>query len=184
MNKDIHGFVSNESFGSIPDAFILAAQSPGILYHEIFFSVLVFGNAVDNHAVVVGCFPVVESSLTHFLGNVDFRQRFAGQLFALVGSGKACPTSHVRTGEFCAAGCIWHNGDTVAGETLFAHVTAPCKGVAVLNGIVHNSHQLVDRQVPGKSVAPVVLNFDGELGVERVVCIRSQRYIIVRIDAE
>ena len=78
MNKDIHGFVSNESFGSIPDAFILAAQSPGILYHEILFSVLVFGNAVDNHAVVVGCFPVVESSLTHFLGNVDFRQRFAG----------------------------------------------------------------------------------------------------------
>ena len=109
MNKDIHGFVSNESFGSIPDAFILAAQSPGVLYHEIFFSVLVFGNAVDNHAVVIGCFPVVESSLTHFLGNVDFRQRFAGQLFALVGSGKACPTSHVRTGEFCAAGCGGNN---------------------------------------------------------------------------
>ena len=34
--------------------------------------------------------------------------------------------------------------------------------------------KFVDRQVVGQAVAPVVLNLDGKLGVERVMCVRSQ----------
>ena len=33
-------------------------------------------DAVDYHSVVVCCFPVVKSNLTHFLGNILFRERF------------------------------------------------------------------------------------------------------------
>ena len=69
---------------------------------------------------------------------------------------------------------IRHNGHTVACETLFAYVAAPSDGVTLVDGIVEYLHQLVDRQVVGRSPAPVVLDFQNERLVERVVSIGSE----------
>ena len=71
--QDIDSFVSNERFRSIPSTFVFVVGTPGVLYHVVFFTVLVFGYTVDKHTVVIGSFPIVECCLAHFLSYGDFR---------------------------------------------------------------------------------------------------------------
>ena len=149
----------------------VARFTPRVLHHEVFFSVLVFSDTVDYHSVVVSRFPVIESCLAHFLSDFHFLERFGSHFFLLVSSRQTCPASHIRTAKFSTFRCIRHYGSTIAGETLFAHVAAPCKSITFLYGIVHYSHQFLDRQVVRQSIAPVILNLDSELRIERMVCI-------------
>ena len=134
--------------------------------------------------MVVGSFPVVECHLAHFLSDVNFRMWFGCHYLTFVGSGQASPTGHIRTGKFRFFVYIRHYGNTITCEPLFTDVTTPCKSISLLHCIIHYSHKLVDRQVVGEAIAPVVLNLDSKLRIERVMCVRSQRYIVVRIQSQ
>ena len=51
---------------------VRSVVAPGVLHDEVFLAVLVFGQTVDHHAVVVGGFPVVVTYLAHFLCDGQF----------------------------------------------------------------------------------------------------------------
>ena len=172
MHNDVHCFIAHESFGSIPQSFVLSGFTPRVLYHIVFVAFLVFGYTVNQHTVVVSSFPVVVCQLALFLCAPLLRLRLAVQ-FLFFGF-HFQPVCHVRTAQFLHLFCIGHYGYTVACEALFAYVTTPCNGVTLIDSVVKHFHQLVDRQVVGRSPTPVVLYFQDERLVEGMVGIGSQ----------
>ena len=69
VDEDVHCLVGYECFRGVPYAFVFVVCAPRVLYHEVLFAVLVFSYAVDEHAVVVGGFPIVVGFLAHLLCN-------------------------------------------------------------------------------------------------------------------
>ena len=100
--------------------------------------------------MVIGKFPVVEALLAHFLCGHYFGHLAAQGVenAGLLGRSHLEPTCHVATGKaFCLLG-VDHVGEPLACESLFAHVAAPCDGVAVHHSIVDNTHHVFHRHVP------------------------------------
>ena len=72
----------------------------------------------------------------------------------------------------------------IAAEIAFAHIGTPCEGVAASHGGVAHFHELIERQVVALCPAPVVLNFKDKLGVEGMVRVGGERYVVVGVEAE
>ena len=177
MNHDVQGLVAHIGLGGVPDAFVLAGLAPGVLDHIVFVAELVAGDAVDLHSVVVGDFLAVEAFLTGFLsgdfllGSGDFLHAFFLAYPALlVGT---CGLHGLHVHQHCK---------TVAGEAGIGHIGAPGDGVAVIEGGVDDVHQFVDGEVPGLVPAPVVADFDCEFGVERMMGVRTEGDVVLRVD--
>ncbi len=107
-----------------------------------------------------------------------------GCFVTLVGSRQSEPMCHIATREVWTLFYVWANSNTIAGETSLTHVSTPSKSVAVADGIVHHFHELVDWQVVAATPAPVVLNFDDEFLVERMVSEGRERHIVVHVQTE
>ena len=71
VDEEVHRVGGDESFCHIPGALVLAGLTPGVLHHVILLAVLILGHSIDEHAMVVGEFPVVETLLAQFLGSYD-----------------------------------------------------------------------------------------------------------------
>ena len=69
MDHDVQGLIADESLADVPDAFVLASFAPAVLHDEVFVAGLVFGGAVDKHAVVVASLVVVVGDLAFLLGD-------------------------------------------------------------------------------------------------------------------
>ena len=74
--------LAHESFGSIPQTFVLSGFTPRVLYHIVFVAFLVFGYTVNQHTVVVSSFPVVVCQLALFLCAPLLRLRLAVQFLS------------------------------------------------------------------------------------------------------
>ena len=68
MNHDIHGLITDKRLGSIPNTVILAVGSPRVLYHIILVPLLILGDTVDLHTMVVCRLVIIVSQLTLCLG--------------------------------------------------------------------------------------------------------------------
>ena len=136
--------------------------------------------------MVVGRLPIVVGELAHFLRNGLFALAIGG--VNLRAGLFSCPTGLV--GTHAGRGFrVGHGGNAavLAGatrETVLAHVGAPGEGVAVAHGAFHHFHEFVERKVVARCPTPVVLHFDDERLVERLVRVRSQAHIVVRIEVE
>ena len=131
--------------------------------------------------MVVGHGLVVEVDLAGLLGGnglhyLDLRTGTGAV-------GPAYPALLVGSGGSACLG-VDQDGETGAVEARMAHVCAPCEGVAVVDGVVYDCHELVDREVPGLVPAPVVFNLDCELGIERMMGEAGQGHIVGRVDLE
>ena len=98
----------------------------------------------------------------------------------------AGPVGHVAThgGGHCGGG---EHAEAFAGahaEALLADVGAPGNGVAVGNGVVEDLHHFVEGDVVALGVAPVVLDFEGELLIEGVMGVGGEAYVVVGVEAE
>ena len=71
-----------------------------------------------------------------------------------------------------------------ARETVLAHVGTPSKGIAVAHSALHHFHEIVEREVVAGRPTPVVLHFDNERLVERLVRVGGKAHIVVGIKTE
>ena len=69
VDEEVHRVGCNEGLGHVPGAFIVACITPRVLHHAILLAVLILGHSIDEHAMVVGEFPVVETLLAQFLSS-------------------------------------------------------------------------------------------------------------------
>ena len=136
--------------------------------------------------MVVRQFPVVEAFLTLLLcrNNLRYIDTEGVDEVLLLGIRETEPVRHVTALHALDLLPVDHVGQPLAGETRFTDIAAPRYCVTVHDSIVDDAHHLVHRQVVRQRVTPVVLYFDGKLGVERMVRIRSNAYIIVPVQAE
>ena len=133
--------------------------------------------------MVVGGFPVVVALLTEFLRDGQFV--VAAHLGALLhGAAPACSVRALQVAYFGFLGHVSVAFAVAAAEVVLRHVSAPGNGVAVLHSLFHDAHKLVERQVVAFGPAPVVLNFEDELAVERLVRVRGERHVVVHVQAE
>ena len=72
VDHEVHGVVGDVGFSHVPDALVVAGLAPRVLHHIVFLAVLIFGDAVDKHSVVVGQFPIVKALLAALLCRSDF----------------------------------------------------------------------------------------------------------------
>ena len=83
MEREEDGVLAQVLFGAVPIAFVRASVAPRVLDLVVFVAVLVFGNADDEHTVVIACIPVIVSSLVVFVGHLlfgdDFFPKFLSQ---------------------------------------------------------------------------------------------------------
>ena len=138
------------------------------------------GDAVNLHSVVIGDGLVVETFLMALLGGLllDYAVQHCGLLLGL-----AHPVLLIGAGAVLLLH-IHEYGQTVAGKARIAHVRAPGQGKAVLESIVQNLDEFIQRQVPGAVPSPVVTDFQRETGIERMVGEGGNGHIIVRIELE
>ena len=138
------------------------------------------------HAVVVGKLPVVETFLAHFLCRNNLRSVHSQRvkLALLFRRGKLQPASGVTSCEALHSLGVVGDAQTLACEAFLANVTSPCDGVALVKCVVDDAHHLVHRHVVRAVPAPVVLYFHGECGIEWMVSVACDAYIVVPVDAE
>ena len=182
----VHRVGGNEGLGHVPDALVVAALAPRVLNHVVLATVLVLGCAEDQHAVVVGQFPVVEALLAHLLCGHDFGHGAAQRVddVALLGGLHLQPFSHVAALQALRLLVVHGIGQSLAAEARLRNVTAPGHGVALLDGVVDDAHHLVHRQVVAERVAPVVLYLNGEGGVEGMVGVAGDANVVVPVKSE
>ena len=182
VDEDVHRLVSHVGLGGVEHAVVLAVVAPRVLDHEVFVALLVLGEAVNHHAVVVGGLPVVVAELAEFLRDGLF---VVGGLDGCAVLGVAArPASSIGAGDVVVFERSRHAGHAIAAEIAFAHVGTPCEGVAVAHGGVAHFHELIERQVVALCPAPVVLNFKDKLGVEGMMRVGGERYVVVGVEAE
>ena len=181
VDEDVHGLVGDVGLGGVEHALVGAVLTPAVLYHEVFLARFVLGQSVDDHAVVVGGFPVVVAALAHFLRDDGFVLGVGSLHFLAVGAGPAgsVAAAHVVLVLFGGNG-----GNALAAEALFADIGTPCEAVAVAHGALHNLHELVEGEVIAASPAPVVLDFEDEGLVERLVGVAGEAYVVVEVEAK
>ena len=182
VDEDVHRLVGYIGLGGVEHAVVLAVVAPRVLHHEVVIALVVLGQAVDDHAVVVGRFPVVVAFLAHFLGDGEFA--VVGLDDGAVALVRAGPAGGVGTGHVGVLHVGGHLGYAVAAEALLADVSAPCEGIAVPDGAFAHFHELVERQVVAFGPAPVVLYFEDKLGVEGMVRVAGERHVVVGVEAE
>ena len=136
--------------------------------------------------MVVGQLPVVVALLALLLGGRNLGNGASQRVddVALLRSGHLQPLGHVAALQALRSLVVNGVGQTLAGESGLADVAAPCYGVTLFYGVVDNLHHLVHRQVIAERIAPVVLHLDGEGGVEGVMRIRGDTYVVVPVETE
>ena len=183
MDEDVHRLVGHIGLRGVEDAVILAVLAPRVLDHEILVAEAVFRKTVDLHTVVVRGCPVVEPFLTHLLRDCQL----AGRRFlhsSVVRGVRTGPACSVRTRFVAGSLRVGHAGDAVAAEAGLADVSPPGERVTVTHGVVHHLHEFIEGQVVALGPTPVVLDFDDELRVERMVREGGERDVIVRVQAK
>ena len=170
MEEHIVGLVLHECLRHIPDTFVVAfLRAPRVLHHVVALAVLVFRHAKNLHAVVVCGLPRVERLLPHLLRDNHLRQRFLGQLLALIRFRQPEPVRHIRAREVGSLVGIGHHADTLPCEAHLRHIRAPSQRVALRQRIVDDTHHVLHRHIVHLVHAPVVGHFERELRVERMV---------------
>ena len=120
VDHDVHGLAGDEILGHIPNALILAALAPRVLDHVVESTVLILGDTIDLHSVVISGGLVVEPLLAHLLCGDDLL-RDLDRSFLGLGGISADPTGLVAA----SGGDSLHvdkDTDTIPGETDLAHV--------------------------------------------------------------
>ena len=134
MDDEIDALAGYESLGSVPDALVGAGLTPGVLDEIELAAILVLGDTIDVHTVVVSRALLVELDLAVLLGGNDLLE-IVGNDLALVGT--AYPTFLVR------AGCSGCAGIEKEAEALLASIRSMSeKGIAVIF-ITHRLHEIL-----------------------------------------
>src|SRR5574344_697352 len=67
IEKQIDGVILDIIVAHIPSALIVASLAPGVLHYVVFPAILVFGNAIYHHYMVITGIPTVKPLLPGFL---------------------------------------------------------------------------------------------------------------------
>ena len=139
------------------------------------------------HAVVVGELPVVEvllALLLRGLGLGGVHSELVGQALAL-GRLQLEPLGLVAAAEAFASSLeVVEDAEALTCEAVVADVAAPGDGVVISECVVDDAHHLVHGNVVAVVPSPVVLHLYGEAGVEGVVCVAGDAYVVVPVEAE
>ena len=133
-----------------------ASNPRGSLPYIVFVAFLVFGYTVNQHTVVVSSFPVVVCQLALFLCAPLLRLRLAVQFLSSGFIFSQCAMSEpLSSCTFSASGIT-----AIPSRVKPCSLTSlPHAMVTLIDSVVKHFHQLVDRQVVGRSPTPVVLYF-------------------------
>lgn len=150
MHEDTQCLGQEERFRHIEEAVVDLIGVPGVLHLIIALAVLVGGYANDFHPVVVGSLLAVEHLLAHLLSNLDFLNRSLDvELLCLtLLVAEFYPAREFGPLHIGGGALLGHHGETfIPFEAALAHVGRPDYRVTLVNGIVDDGLQFVERYI-------------------------------------